>query len=256
MSKGVKARQGLLGTALAIVLSAVSSGEVRADDQAGGVNNDPWEGWNRKVFVFNDTLDSYLLKPVAKGYRVITPDPLEDGVSNVFSNLLEIRNALNGALQWKWDSASHSGGRFLINTTVGIAGIFDVATLVGLEDVDGEDFGQTLAVWGVGSGPYVVIPLLGSSTLRDGISIPVDSQMGPIQYVDHVPTRNSLYGARIIDTRANLLDAEELVSGDRYSFIRDVYLQRRHYLINDGTVGDDFGGDYGDEYDDYGDEEF
>lgn len=205
------------------------------------ITQDPWEGFNRKVFVFNDTLDTYALKPVAKGYRAVTPDPVEDGISRMFSNLGEIVNVLNDVLQGKFGQAGNDTGRFLVNTTIGLVGFFDVADDLGLPKNDGEDFGQTLGVWGVGEGPFLMLPLFGPSTLRDGPARIVDQLVNPISEVDHVPTRNTIYGVDIISTRADLLKAEELIKGDKYSFIRDVYLQRREFLLNDGKVEDDFG---------------
>ncbi len=205
---------------------------------------DPWEGMNRRIFAFNDTLDTYFLKPVAKGYRTVTPDPVETGVSNFFANLLEVRNIVNDLLQWKWQQAGNDTGRLLINSTVGIVGVFDVAQHVGLPRSEGEDFGQTFSTWGSGQGPYLVIPFLGSSTVRDAVGMPLAAYVNPITYVDHIPTRNTLIAADIVDTRAAILDAEELLSGDKYTFIRDAYLQRRDYLIQDGKVEDDFGGEF------------
>lgn len=204
---------------------------------------DPWEGLNRKVFVFNDTLDTYLLRPVAKGYRTVTPDPVETGVSNVFNNLLEVRNVVNDLLQGKWGQAANDSGRFVVNTTVGVVGIFDVARHWGMPRADGEDFGQTFAHWGAGQGPYLVLPFFGSSTLRDAFGMPLNALVHPLVDVDHVPTRNTIYGMDLIDTRAALLDAEKLISGDKYTFIRDAYLQRRNFLIHDGAVEDTFGED-------------
>lgn len=220
-------------------------------------NPDPWEGFNRQVYRFNDVLDRALLKPVAKGYKAITPDPIEHGVTNVFGNLGEVKTILNSMLQWKWGSAAHSTGRFVVNSTLGLVGIVDVAERMGLEKREGEDFGQTLATWGVGSGPFLVLPFFGPSTVRDGVSSVVDWYADPITYVDHSETNFALKATRTIDARAQLLEAEELVSGDRYSFIRDAYLQRRTYLINDGKVEDDFGGDddFGED-DPFGDIEF
>ncbi|MGQ9426679.1 MlaA family lipoprotein [Gilvimarinus sp. F26214L] len=211
---------------------------------------DPWEGFNRKVFAFNETADRWVLKPVAQGYVKITPDPVEQGVSNFFGNLLEVRNVLNDILQWKWKQAGNDTGRFLINSTLGLAGIFDVARHMNLPKSEGEDFGQTLATWGVQSGPYVVLPFLGPSTIRDAGALPVDWVTNPIDEVDHTATRNSLWAMNFLDTRAGLLEAEALVSGDRYSFFREAFLQRRGYLINDGQVEDDFGDfdDFGDDY--------
>lgn len=210
------------------------------------IPEDPWEGFNRKVYVFNDTLDTYALKPLAKGYRAVTPDPIENGISRMFSNLGEIVNVMNDLLQGKFSQAGNDTGRFLVNTTVGLVGFFDVAQHAGMPKSDGEDFGQTLGTWGVSSGPYVMLPLFGPSTVRDGPAKIVDQLVNPINEIDHVPTRNVVYGVNIISNRAELLKAEELISGDKYSFIRDAYLQRREYLLNDGNVEDDFGA-YGDE---------
>ncbi len=204
---------------------------------------DPWEGMNRKIFVFNDTLDSFFLKPVAQTYLAITPEVVEVGVSNFFENLGEVGNILNDVLQWKWGQAANDSGRLLLNSTVGVAGIFDVAKRVGLSRSEGEDFGQTLAAWGVGQGPYLVLPFFGPSSLRGLGSRPVDSYANPIRYVDHVPTRSSTDATDLLDTRASLIDAEDLISGDKYLFMRDAFLQRREYLIQDGNVEDSFGGD-------------
>ena len=217
------------------------------------VNRDPWEGFNRRVFGFNDFLDRNALKPVAQGYQWITPDPVEHGITNVFDNLREISTIVNGVLQWKWDTAANSSGRFLVNSTVGLVGIFDVAKGWGMERKDGgEDFGQTLAVWGVGSGPYLVLPFFGPSTVRDSAGTVVNNftLVDPVTYIDDNDTELGVRFLRIIDTRARLLSAEELLSGDRYSFVRDAFLQRRDYVISDGKVEDDFGG--GDEsYEDF-----
>jgi phospholipid-binding lipoprotein MlaA len=219
--------------------------------QGNEVPEDPWEGFNRKIHSFNDTADRWVMKPVAKGYTKVTPDPVEKGVSNFFGNLLEVRNVVNDLLQGKWAQAGNDTGRFLVNSTLGVAGIFDVARHMNLEKSDGEDFGQTLAVWGVDSGPFLVLPFLGPSTLRDTGALPVDWNLNPIAELDDVPTRNGLRVLEYVDTRAQLLDAEALLSGDRYVFIREAYLQRREYLINDGDVPDDFDdfGDFGDDYD-------
>ena len=186
-------------------------------------------------------MDKYFLKPVTKGYKYVTPDFVEDRVSSFFSNLLELGNIFNAILQGKGKDAAHYSGRFLFNTTFGIAGLFDVANEMGLEKTDSEDFGQTLGAWGVGSGPYIVLPFLGPSTLRDGLGLPVDAYTDPVTHLDHVPTRNALTFTEIVDTRAKLLSSEELISGDRYVFIRDAYLQRREYLVKDGEVEDTFG---------------
>lgn len=197
------------------------------------------------MFAFNDTVDTYTLKPIAKGYRAVTPDPVERGISRMFSNVGEVVNVFNDLLQGKFRQAGNDTGRFVINTTIGLVGFFDVADNLGLPKNDGEDFGQTLGVWGVDSGPYLVLPLFGPSTLRDGPARIVDRFINPINEIDHVPTRNQIYGAEVISTRADLLEAEKFVRGERYSFIRDAYLQRRKFLLMDGGVEDDFG-DYKD----------
>lgn len=205
-------------------------------------NSDPWEPVNRKIYVFNDVADRYLLKPVAKGYQWVTPEFLENGIHRMFANVAEVSNILNSLLQAKFQNTGVSTGRLVINSSVGLLGFFDVASKMGME-VHEEDLGQTLGYWGVKPGPYIVVPLLGPRTLRDGFGSIGDSFVDPAGYVDHVPTRNTLYGTRLIDTRAQLLEAEEMVTGDRYIFLRDAYLQRREYLVNDGVVEDDFGGD-------------
>ncbi len=210
---------------------------------AGSDRADPLEGYNRVMFSFNDKADRWVLKPIARSYRYVTPDFLERGVSRMFSNLGEVLNVANDLLQGKIGQAGNDGGRLLINSTLGIAGFFDVAKHAGLERSDGEDFGQTLGVWGMGEGVYVVLPFLGPSTLRDAPALLVDSVFNPIAEIDHVPTRNQLYGTGAVSARADLLDAEKLVKGDRYTFVKDVYLQRREFLVNDGEVEDDFGDD-------------
>ncbi len=210
---------------------------------------DPYEGFNRVVYGFNSGFDRYLIKPIAQGYQFVTPDVVETGVGNFFSNLGEIRNLANAGLQAKGNKTLLHTGRFLVNSTAGLLGFIDTAHYVGLKKTEGEDFGQTLGTWGVGSGPYLVLPFFGPSNFRDGVALPVDGYLNPIRYVDHVPTRNSLYGANLIDTRAQLLKTEELLSGDRYVFIRDAYLQRRQFLINDGDVQDDFSGSLEDDKD-------
>ncbi|HWV15187.1 MAG TPA: VacJ family lipoprotein [Cellvibrio sp.] len=211
---------------------------------------DPWQGYNRAMFTFNNRVDRHLLKPLAKTYVRLTPAFFRQGVSNAFANILDVPNALNGVLQGKFSGAARDTGRVLVNTTLGLAGVLDVAQHMGLKAGDGEDFGQTLAVWGVGSGPYVVLPFIGPSTLRDSVALPVDWYTDPKAYIDYVPTANTVRGVSIINTRASYLQLEKTVSGDKYLFIRDIYLQRRNYLVNDGEVEDSFGadesdGDYG-----------
>jgi len=236
-SQGIK--KGLMAGCVALCLSVAAA-------HAGDNPDDPWEGFNRTMFGFNKFADTYLLKPVAKGYDWVTPDPVDDGVSNVFDNLGETKNFLNDVLQFKFADAGTDVMRFVINSTVGVLGIFDVASGWGF-DRNEEDFGQTLAAWGIGSGPYVVLPFLGPTTVRDGIGLFPDHYSVPQAYIDHDETRWSVYIVDAVDTRADLLSAEELIQGDEYSFIRDVYLQRREFLVTDGAVEDDFVSDDFDE---------
>lgn len=200
---------------------------------------DPWESVNRPIFRFNDTVDTYALKPLAQGYRKVTPQFLEDGVHNVFSNVGDVGNLVNNLLQGKVHDAGVDTSRLLLNTTIGVLGFFDVGSRMGLQRSD-EDFGQTLGAWGVGSGPYVVLPLLGPSSLRDAPSRIPDSLLTPYPYMDHVPTRNVTRAVNIVDIRASLLDAERMISGDKYIFIRNAYLQNREFRVRDGDVEDDF----------------
>lgn len=200
---------------------------------------DPWESFNRPVFRFNDTVDTYALKPLAQGYQAVTPQFLETGVRNVFRNVGDVGNLANNLLQGKAHDAGVDTSRLLLNTTIGALGFFDVASRMGLQRSD-EDFGQTLGVWGVDSGPYLVLPLLGPSSLRDAPSKVPDSFLTPYPYMDHVPTRNVTRGINVVDTRASLLDAERMISGDKYIFIRNAYLQNREFRVRDGEVEDDF----------------
>ncbi|MDI9738075.1 MlaA family lipoprotein [Stutzerimonas stutzeri] len=200
---------------------------------------DPWEGVNRAVFRFNDTVDTYTLKPLAQGYQKVTPGFLEDGIGNVFSNLGDVIVLTNDLLQGKVRDAGIDTSRILFNTTFGVLGFFDVATRMGLHKND-EDFGQTLGAWGLGSGPYVVLPLLGPSTVRDAVGRVPDSFLEPYPHMDHVPTRNVTRGVDLIDTRAGLLSAEKMIQGDRYIFVRNAYLQNREFRVKDGEVEDDF----------------
>ncbi|MBT2339425.1 MULTISPECIES: MlaA family lipoprotein [Pseudomonas] len=200
---------------------------------------DPWESINRPIFTFNDTLDTYALKPLAQGYQYVTPQFLEDGIHNMFRNIGDVGNLANNVLQAKPAAAGVDTARLIFNTTFGLLGFFDVGTQMGLQRSD-EDFGQTLGYWGVGSGPYVMLPLLGPSTLRDAPAKYVDSYTGPYRYMDNVSVRNSVFGLNIVDTRASLLSAEKMVSGDKYVFIRNAYLQNREFKVKDGQVEDDF----------------
>jgi phospholipid-binding lipoprotein MlaA len=216
-------------------------------DPLGEVENpDPYEDINRAIFAFNDRLDKTVLSPVARGYRRVTPDVAERGIGNVFSNLSEFNSAVNSILQGKVDAALASAGRFAVNSTLGIAGLFDVASEMGLESRE-TDFGETLAVWGVPRGPYLMVPFLGPRTLRSGVGNVADIYLSPEAYIESVSGRNALYALRVVDERAELLDADALLSGDRYVFLRDAYLQRRAARVDgESTVGEfsDFGDDW------------
>lgn len=201
--------------------------------------DDPWEGFNRVVFKFNDTLDTYALKPIAQGYQFITPQFLEDGIHNMYRNVGDVRNLANNVLQVKPHAAGVDTARLLMNTIVGVGGFFDVGTKMGLQRND-EDFGQTLGYWGLSSGPYLVLPLLGPSTVRDALGIYPDFYAEPYRYMHDVSARNTVAGMKIIDARANLLSAEKLITGDKYIFIRNAYLQSREFKVKDGQVVDDF----------------
>lgn len=201
--------------------------------------DDPWEGFNRAIFRFNDTLDTYALKPIAEGYQKIAPDLVEKGVTNAFKNIGDVGNLANDLFQGKVEHAGVDTSRVLFNTTFGVLGFVDVATSMGLQR-NNEDFGQTLGAWGFDSGPYVVLPFFGASSVRDGIGLVPDAFTKPYPYMNNMGARNIMYGVNVIDTRANLLSAEKLITGDKYTFIRNAYLQNREYLVKDGKVVDDF----------------
>lgn len=204
---------------------------------AGSNPADPLETYNRHMSEFNDRADRAVLKPVAKAYVAVVPQPARHCVSNMFSNLDDLPTALNNLLQGKFERAATDVCRFVINSTVGLLGCFDVASPLGL-DKSNEDFGQTLGYWGLDQGAYFVWPLLGPSTVRDSVGRVVGWHTDPLDNLDHVPTRNIIYGLRVIDGRAALLPAEKLIDGaalDRYQFIRDAYLQRRRNQVYDGN---------------------
>jgi phospholipid-binding lipoprotein MlaA len=197
---------------------------------------DPFEPFNRGVYRFNDELDTAILKPAASTYREVLPGPVRTGVHNFFGNLADAWSAVNSLLQLKVVDGTESLFRFGVNTFFGLGGLMDVASEMGIER-HREDFGQTLGRWGVPSGPYVVLPLFGPSTVRDTAALPVDRQGDPLRQFDPTATRNQLYGVRVLDTRANLLGASrvlEEVALDRYTFVRDAYLQRRRAEVFEG----------------------
>lgn len=198
---------------------------------------DPIEPINRGIYKFNDTVDKAVLKPVAQGYKAVLPSPVRSGVTNFFGNIDDVFTALNNALQFKFQRATSDFMRVVFNTTFGIAGIFDVATSFGLEKHD-EDFGQTLGYWGVGDGPFLMLPFLGPSNVRDTVGLAAYYQLDPVTNLDHIPTRNSLTALRAVDHRARLLDAEKVLDEaalDPYTFLRDAYIQHRRSVIHDGN---------------------
>ena len=204
-------------------------------------NPDPLEGLNRGVWGFNETVINSVARPVVDIYETVTPAPIHNGIVNFFGNLNEIPNAANSLLQGKVKQAANDTGRFLINTTLGLGGLFDVASKVGLNVGDGEDFGQTLAVWGVGQGPYLMLPFLGPTTFRDAPADFIDSFLDPFSYSDKLALRVGMKGMSVIAENGSYLDQLDVISGDKYLFIRDVYLQNREYVISDGAIEDDFG---------------
>ncbi|WP_228703734.1 MlaA family lipoprotein [Kangiella sediminilitoris] len=198
---------------------------------------DPYEEQNRAVWEFNRSLDKAVLKPVAQGYQYVTPDPVEKGVSNFFDNLGEISNIVNSLFQGKVGQAGKSTGRFLINSTIGLAGLLDPATEMGIDEEE-EDFGQTLAVWGFDSGPFLMLPFLGPSNPRDGVGFAVDAFgiYSPYDELNDEQTEWALRSLWLVDMRAELLPLEDQLEEalDEYLMVRDAYLQRREFLIYDG----------------------
>ena len=198
---------------------------------------DPMESWNRGVFGFNDTVDAAVIKPVAKAYKQVVPNVVRTGVGNFFNNLDDLWSGVNNALQLRGLDTAESFGRFLINTTLGLGGLLDIASEMGMERHNA-NFGLTLGRWGVGSGPFVVIPFWGSSTLRDTGAMVFDIKGNPVNHIDDVPRRDILTIVNLIDTRASYLKAGEVVEEaalDKYSFTRDAYLQRRRNQVFDGN---------------------
>ena len=207
--------------------------------------DDPWQGWNRNIQSFNDNFDKHLLKPAAIGYLHITNNAIDQGVTNFFSNINDIGVSINDVLQFKLQQAGMDLGRFIVNTTVGVAGVFDWADPIGLPKHN-EDFGQTLGVWGTPSGPYFVLPLFGPSTPRDTVGLIGDALLDPMTYLSifgGLPGFVASAGASALDVtdyRAGLMTNEKVLNEatnneERYTFIRDSYLQHRQYLLFDGN---------------------
>ena len=200
--------------------------------------NDPFEDLNRDIFIFNEKLDEKLLKPAALTYRKVTPQFARTGVTNFFNNLEEIDTTINQLLQGEIKYAFNDAGRFVINSTIGLFGLIDVASKMGLERHE-EDFGQTLGVWGFDSGPYIMIPFLGPSNPRDLLSRPISSFLSGTFAMEDNDVKITLVGIDALETRERLLDAETLIIGDKYIFVKDAYVQSREYEINNGSTEDD-----------------
>jgi len=246
----VRSRVTRFSTAAVLAFACVLGGCAASGEMAPSApETDPWEGLNRPLYTFNDTVDRYTLKPIAKGYRAVLPQFMRTGVSNFSNNLRTPGSSVNNLLQGKPTRAASDFARFLLNTTLGIGGLFDVAIHAGLERYD-EDFGQTLAVWGVPDGPFVIVPFLGPATLRDALSIPVNLYMDALRQVDDSSIRDKLWALRLIDLRYRLLSADRFLeeSEDPYITLRESYLQNRRYEIYDGNppLDDDFYDDFGD----------
>jgi phospholipid-binding lipoprotein MlaA len=219
----------LLAFLAALTLSACAT--------TGGDPRDPWEGLNRKTFAFNDTLDRAVMKPIAQGYQKVTPAFAQEGVNNFYANLEDIGTTLNNLVQGKLKQSASDAGRFVVNTVFGVFGLWDIATPMGLEKHD-EDFGQTLGWYGVPPGPYFVIPFLGPSSARDAPARAVDPSW---YYNDYLPDRVywTWWGLDKVRTRANLMKAESVLDQaalDRYTFVRDAWLQRRRNQVFDGNA--------------------
>ena len=225
----------------ALALAAVAGcATAPAVDRHTAGPKDPYEGVNRKVFAFNDTLDTYALKPVATAYNKVIPSPIRTGVHNFFGNFSDAWSAVNQLLQGKPADAGSMTLRVLTNTTIGIGGLFDPATSLGLERKS-EDLGQTLGRWGLEPGPYLVLPLFGSSDIRDGIALPADSYVSPALLVSTTWQKIGVDTVGVIDARAGLLGASQMLDElafDRYTFMRDAYITRRRSLVYDGNPPD------------------
>jgi phospholipid-binding lipoprotein MlaA len=232
--------------ALARVVAALLLAFVAGCATTGGVDRhtagpkDPYEPFNRKMFAFNDTLDTYALKPVATAYKNVVPSPVRTGVHNFFGNFSDAWSAVNQLLQGKAGNAATMTMRVLTNTTIGIAGLFDPATDLGLERKS-EDLGQTLGRWGLEPGPYLVLPLFGSSDIRDGLALPADTYVTPALLVPSTWQKIGVDAVGVVDARAGLLGASQMLDElafDRYTFMRDAYVTRRRSLVYDGNPPD------------------
>ena len=211
---------------------------------AAAQTEDPWRETNQRIFRLNDYFDQLIVRPVAAGYTLFIPRVARQGIGNFFSNIDDINVFVNDLLQLKLDAAMNDSGRLLVNSTLGLGGVLDIASGFGLYKNE-EDFGQTLGRWGVGSGPYVMLPVFGASNVRDSFGLILDTLFNPIQYHEDESLRLTLFLVKETDSRSGLLALDELITGDRYLFVREAYVQRREYLVTDGQLEDEFG-DFGD----------
>lgn len=230
-------RQAIKRTRVLAILAVLGASGTAWAGNASCDPADPWESFNRGVFRFNETADRYVAKPVAKAYQAVTPEFVDDAITRVFNNLATPITIVNQLLQGKAHDAAGQTARFMFNSTIGFAGIFDIAQHMDLPRQK-EDFGQTLAVWSVKSGPYLMLPLFGPSTVRDAGGRVIDMTSDPRSYAEET-ARLAMTALDITDTRADLLVAEKAIEGDRYRFIRDYYLQQRAFVIADGVVTKD-----------------
>ena len=230
--KTVSWRVWAIFVGMLVCLSAVAEDPVSHPE-------DPWEGLNRKVYAFNDTVDRMVLTPVTRGYQAVVPDAVETGINNFFSNLGDVGVATNNLLQFKFAEAGSDTGRILVNTTLGLLGWFDVASQLGLTKHD-EDFGQTLGYWGLGTGPYLVLPFFGPSNLRDAPSLLADMTLWMNSFPELTATEERvLVSLDVINARSQYLKLEERSEGlgrERYVFFRDAYLDNREFLVRDGQI--------------------
>ncbi len=230
-------RWAALAASTALVTGCATTQEALERVRTAGSRFDPIEPVNRVVYSINDRIDKAVVKPVAEGYKAILPTQVRYCVSNVFGNIGDVPTSINNFLQGKIKEGGSDLCRVGVNTTVGLLGCFDVASKWGFEKHN-EDFGQTLGHWGLQTGPYIVLPLLGPSTLRDATALLVDSRIDPVRYINDIPVRNISYGVRLIDRRAQLLDTTNFLEDaalDPYVFVRDAYLARRRSLVDDGN---------------------
>ncbi len=233
---------GMLAVAI-IALAAIIPADALAEEspeKTQARNPDPLEPLNRKIYAFNDVADRYVVRPVAKGYNTIVPKPVRTGVGNFFNNWTYPITIVNGFLQGKFGQGASDTGRFLVNSTIGLLGIFDPASRMNLPEHD-EDFGQTFARWGIGQGPYIVLPILGPATMRSGVGLIGDTLINPVTQLNDSSIRAKLVITWFIESRAALIGPDEAIRDayDPYLFVRDAYLQNRQYLNEDRSAGDE-----------------